>query len=311
VTQSKNRVSSLKNIKARSEPLTWDDLRVAASVLRHGSLTAASRALGLSVPTIGRRIDRLERSLGVAVVHRHSRGVTPSPHAQILLAHADALTDTFDDVVRTAKAATRMAEGTVTVTTIETVITHIIAPRLADLRARHPGVRVVLRATNAIEPLDRRRADIAVRMVRPTEARVVARKLGEQRMALYASRAYLERKGRPPRPSRSLAGHDVVTFDSEMVPEARWLTERLGGEQPAVRVSSVASLCAVVESGAAIGILPTLFEPQLPELLRLAGPEGIKSREVWLALHEDLKDAPHVRAVADLIIEAAQKALGP
>jgi len=295
--------------RAEAADLSWDDLRIAVATAKTGSLSGASRRLGLSIATVGRRLDRLERAMGVRLFHRHSAGITPTAEARALLSHADGVADRINDLMRAASAGAQAAEGVVTVTTIEAVVTHVIAPRLAELRARYPRIDVVLRATNRIERLDRGRADIAVRLVRPNEDRVVGRKLGVEHQALYASKAYLARRGRPARPAKDLSGHDVVTFEGpwESLPETVWLTDRLGGTPPAVRVTSISAMAAVVQGGAAMGILPTLFET--PDLERLTGVETIPSRDLWLVMHEDLRDTPPVRAVADFLGEVFQQAL--
>ena len=291
--------------------LSWDDLRVAVAAARLGSLSAVARKLDLSVATVGRRLDRLEAALGVKLFHRHSGGITASPEAQALLLQADGVADKIDDLVRAALAGGGAAEGVVTVTTLETIITHVVAPRLPELLARHPRLQVVLRGTNRIERLDRRRADLAVRVVRPNEARVVGRKLGTQHMALYASASYVARRGRPAAPAEDLRGHDVVMFEEawDSLAEMAWLAERLGETKPVVRVTSISAAAAVVRSGAALGILPTLLET--PELERLAGAETIPTRDLWLVMHEDLRAAPPVRAVADFLAEVFRDALRP
>ncbi|MCB9651797.1 MAG: LysR family transcriptional regulator [Deltaproteobacteria bacterium] len=291
--------------------LSWDDLRVAVAAARLGSLSAVARKLDLSVATVGRRLDRLEAALGVKLFHRHSGGLIASPEAQALLARADGVADKIDDLVRAAAAGVGAAEGIVTVTTLETIITHVIAPRLPELLARYPRLQVVLRGTNRIERLDRRRADLAVRVVRPNEARVVGKKLGTQHLALYASASYIAQHGRPPSPATDLRGHHVVMFDEawDTLAEMAWLAERLGDTKPVVRVTSISAAAAVVRSGTALGILPTTLET--PELDRLVGVESIPARDLWLVMHEDLRAAPHVRAVADFLAEVFRDALRP
>ncbi len=289
--------------------LSWDDLRVAVAAARLGSLSAVARRLDLSVATVGRRLDRLEAALGRRLFHRHSAGLSPTPEAAALLAHADGVAEKIDELLRSAAAGATEAEGVVTLTTLELIITHVLAPRLGELRARHPKLDLVLRSNNRIERLDRRRADLAVRAVRPNEARVVGRKLGTQHLGLYASPAYVERRGRPD--AADLRDHDVVMFEGawDHLAEMAWLAERTGDLEPAVRVTSLGAMAAVIEGGAAIGVLPSILARS--RLVSLVEPGEIPPRELWLVMHEDLRDAPHVRAVADFVIEAVEAALRP
>jgi len=289
------------------DDLSWDDLRIAVATTRTGSLSGAARRCGLSVATVGRRLDRLERTLGKTLFHRHAGGVLASSDASTLLARAEEVADSVDEIRRIAAAGASEAEGEVTLTTLETIITHAVAPRLAELREAHPRIRLVLRPSPRIERLDLRRADIAVRMVRPHEPRVVGRKLGSQRMAVFASPAYLERFGAPADPEQDLRGHDVVMFDGRADgAEMAWLAARTD-EPPAFRVSTITATAALVRGGAAIGVLPTVLAT--PDLVTLA--TSVPPRELWLVLHENLRTAPAIRAVADFLVDVFRDALEP
>ena len=294
-------------MKSLDDNVSWDDLRLAVATARTGSLSGAARRAGLSVATVGRRLDRLDRGLGLRLFHRHASGVLPSPEAEGLLARAAHIAEQIDDLVRLASAGSRVVEGVVTLTTLDTLITRIIAPRLPELRAAHPRLDLVLRSTGAIERLDHRRAEIAIRVKRPHEPRVVGRRLGAHRMAVYASQTYLARYGRPSHPDVDLRGHLVIGFDGfgEDQPEMAWLTERMHGERMAYRVTTVSAAEELVRQGAAIGVLPAMLGA--PDLIELA--TTVPPREVWLVLNKDLRRAPAVRAVADFMAEVFLEAL--
>jgi DNA-binding transcriptional LysR family regulator len=295
--------SSMKDLPAFS----WDDLRIAAAAARLGSLSAVARRTGLSVATVGRRLDRLEQALGVTLFHRGSGGLTTRPEAAPLLEHADGVADRIADLVRSATAGQSRAEGRITLTTLDVIVSHVIAPRLAELRREHPGIELVLRSTPRIERLDRRAADLAVRIMRPNEPRLVGKKLGTQHLALFASPDYVARKGKVN--PRDLRGHDVVKFEPEWdaVPEMRWLAERMGDTEPVFRVNSLVAMVEIVRSGAAIGILPTSTEGD--GLDRVRGAEPVAPRDLWLVMHEDLRRAKTVRAVADFLVRIVPEQL--
>jgi len=286
--------------------LVWDDLQVAAVAARVGSQSSAARRLGISVATVGRRLDRLEGALGLRLFHRHASGLSPTPEATSVLARAQALAGDVDQLVRAAAAESAGTEGVVTVSTLETIVTQVIVPRLGRLRAKHPRLDLVLRSTSRIVRLDRRAADLAVRVVRPNEARVVGRKLGTLRYGLYATAAYLERRDVDP---DDLRGHDVVMFDEawDALPEMVWLSERMAEKAPALRVVTASAMTAAVASGAMLGVVPTLLASD--EMVQLLGPEALPSRDLWLVMHEDLRRAPAVRAVADFFVEIFGEAL--
>jgi len=290
----------------KSPDPSWDDLRVVVLATRAGSLSGVARHLDVSVATVGRRLDRIEEALGVRLFHRHAGGLTPTEEAALLLERADAVADEVAAFVRAAKATER-EEGVVTISTLETVVTHVIAPRLAEFRAAHPRVDLVLRSSPRIVRLDRRMADIAIRVVRPHESRVVGRKIGTLDFGLYASPAYIARRGRPS--PGDLHDHDVVMYDAswDSIPEMTWLAERMRGANAAFRVTTANAIFETLASGAAVGLLPCFLAT--PELERLAGPEELPSRDLWLVIHEDLRRVPHVRAAAEFLARATAEAL--
>lgn len=295
-------------MKSPKKPrISWDDLQVVTAAAQSGSLSGAARRLGLSVATVGRRIERLEDAIERKLFRRHAGGLEALPEAALLLERADAVSDQVGNFLRAAVAQQDVAKGTVTISTVETFITHILAPRLARFRKRHPHVQLVLHSSSRVVRLDRHGADIAVRIVRPNEPRVVARKLGTLRYGLYATDAYAQRRGRPK--ADDLEDHDVVRYDEawDGLPEMQWLAERMGRNEPAIRVSTAAAIRASIRAGATVGLLPTFLKTR--EMRVIAGPDQLPTRDIWMVIHEDLRQAAHIRAAADFLVEASEEAL--
>lgn len=285
----------------RDAEVNWDDLRVFVEVASSGTLTRASRRLGLSVATVGRRLDRLEESLGRRLFRRHAAGLTLTPESQELLEYAQAVRERVDGLLRASASSDEQLRGTVTVTTLETVATKILAPALVHFRVAYPGIKLVLRAETHMVSLARRAADIAVRLARPRESRVVAQKVGVVQYGLFASPVYLERKGRPELPLVDLTGHDLVTYDErfDMTPEMAWLHARADAEDMVLRVTTASAISAAVEAGVGIGLLPRALVPKSLECL-WDGPD-LPSRDIWLVMHEDLRHIPRIRSVFEYL----------
>ena len=180
----------------KREP-SWDELRTFVEVARDGSLSGAARRLGLTQPTVGRHIDALEAALGLTLFTRSPRGLTPSPAALALAPHVEAMAASAAALIRAASGEAAADRGTVRVTASEIIGSEVLPPIIADFRAAHPGIAIELALTNRTEDLARRDADIAVRMVRPTQRGLVARRIGTTRIGLYAHRDYLARFGVP------------------------------------------------------------------------------------------------------------------
>ena len=166
----------------------WDELRTFLEVARDLSLSGAARRLGLSQPTVGRHIDALEEALGATLFTRSPRGLNATAAAIALIPHAEAMAAAAAALARSASSAAATDRGVVRVTASEIVGAEVLPPIFAAFRARNPGIAVELAVTNRNEDLSRGDADIAVRMVRPTQSGLVARRIGQTRVRLRASR---------------------------------------------------------------------------------------------------------------------------
>lgn len=279
---------------------SWDDLRYLLAVSRAGSLSRAGKRLGVAMTTVGRRLDALEAELGVRLVERNASGVALTEAGRALAQHARGIEAQIAGLERVAQGYQGELEGEVRVSTIETLAAVVIAPSLGELRREHPGLSVRLLSEQAVVSLTRHEADIAVRLGRPHAGSFVARRLATIQFGLYASPAYLAKRGRPSSPELGFEGHDWVTYASPIkAPEVAWMAARAGDRPAALSTNSVRVLLEAVEGGLGLGVLPTVLAP--PGLVRLLGPEHLESCGVWMILHEDSARVPRVRAVADHI----------
>lgn len=197
----------------RPEP-GWDLYRSFLAVLREGSLSGAARALGLTQPTLGRHVEALEQTLGLALFTRSGHGLMPTEAALELRPHAEALAASAAALLRAASGRGAGTRGTVRITASEVVGAEVLPPILARLRREHPELVVELVLSNRTEDLLRRDADIAVRMVRPAQEALVARRLGVVELGLHAHQRYLDRCGAPA-VLDDLRAHALIGFDRE------------------------------------------------------------------------------------------------
>lgn len=286
----------------------WNDLRVFVAVASTGSYTKASRKLGMSIATVSRRLERLEENLNRRLFRRHSSGLTLTPESEELFEFARSVLDRMFDFARVAEQQDdQPLEGKVTVTTIESIATRVIVPAMATFRELYPGIQVVLRSEPHTVSLARRKADIALRVIRPKESRVVAQKVARLKSGLFASQAYLERMGRPEDPLHDLSHHELVTYDErfDTLPEVAWLHTRASSENMVLRVTTAAAIAAAVESGVGLGVLPLGLVSN--NLICLYQGEALPERDIWLVMHEDLQHVPRVRAVFEYLRDLIQK----
>lgn len=278
----------------------WDALRTFGAVMRDASLSGAARRLALSQPTVGRHIDAIEQALGVSLFARSPQGLTPTPDALALAPHIEAMAAAAAALERAASGEAAADRGVVRVTASEVVGCEVLPPLFASLQAAHPGLAVELALTNRNEDLARRDADIAVRMIRPTQSGLVARRIGRSAIGLYAHRDYLARCGTP-RTLADLDGHCVIGFDRDD------RSFRAVGAGPApfsrdafrFRCDSDLAQLAALRAGVGVGGCQTAIARREAALVPVLPGAFRYALEMWLAMHEDAKATRRVRLVFD------------
>jgi DNA-binding transcriptional LysR family regulator len=286
--------------------LDWKDLRFFLAIQRAGSLTAAAARLRVNQSTVSRRLAALESAIGARLFERTPGGLRPTTTADRITPAAQRLEAEALAFGRALSGAGPRVEGVVRVTATEGLGTHLVAPALRDFHRAHPGMQVELLLDSRSLNLSRREADMALRLTRPRQAGLVARKLGEVRSALYASARYLEERGRPA-PSDGLAGHVILAYDESLsaVPESRWMAQQARRAACALRTNSVVAQLRAAEAGVGLALLPCyLAEPA--GLMRVLTRSADVRRELWLVLHSDLQHAPRVRVVVEFLAATAK-----
>jgi DNA-binding transcriptional LysR family regulator len=284
---------------SRREP-AWDELRTFLEVSRDGSLSGAARRLGLTQPTVGRHIDALEDALGVTLFTRSPRGLNPTAAAKALAPHSEAMAAAAAALARSASSAAAIDRGVVRVTASETMGAEALPAIFAGFRARNPGIAIELVVTNRNQDLARGDADIAVRMIRPTQSGLVARRIGVTRIRLYAHRDYLARFGEP-RSLADLANHCFIGFDrdNQTFRSAGALAKSLTREDFGFRCDSDLAQLAALRAGVGVGGCQDAIARRTPDLIPVLPNAFQMTLEVWLVMHRDLKTAPRVRLMFD------------
>jgi len=271
---------------------SWDDLHHLLEAVRQGSLSAGARALGVDHATIGRRIRRLERDLGRAVIDRQRPGLVLTSFGEAALAEAERMRDAAATVARLAEARPKLA-GSVRLTTTGMFATTYLTPALTQLRKQQPLIDIELIVDERSLSLARREADIALRMARPKDGTLVARRVATLGYGFYAARSYLKRKDRP-----AFIGFEESPPD---LPEVAWLRQAVGECPIAFRSNYRMAQIEAVRAGLGIGVLPHYAAKGLVPADKIASRASM-TRELWLLVHRDLKDAPRFRAVIDFLV---------
>lgn len=283
----------------------WDDIRVFLAVARAGQLLGAARALGLNHATVARRLSALEDGFGARLFVRRTNGCDLTAEGEALLPRAEAMESAMlgaaADIGETDTAVT----GSVRVGAPDGFGVAFLAPRLGQLARAHPGLRLQLVPVPRTFSLSRREADIAITLERPSEGRLVARKLVDYRLGLYASRAYLDERGMPDS-REALAHHNLVGYVEDLIftPALDYNNAFFKDWASGLEVSSAIGQTEAVRAGAGIGILHSFIARRHEELVPVLPMIGLE-RSYWIVTHEDLRDIRRVSLVAEFIAREA------
>lgn len=271
----------------------WQWYRSFLGVLEAGSLSGAARALGLTQPTVGRHIEALETALGLTLFTRSHDGFAPTEAALQLEPYAQSLAATAATLRRVASGQGEGVRGAVRITASEVIGVEVLPPILARLRADHPALTIELKLSNRLDDLLLREADIAVRMVRPTQEALVARRIGAVQLGLHARRDYLDLHG-VPTSLDELATHSLIGYDreTEYLRRLRVQFPVMARSRVAMRTDSDLAQLAAIRAGYGIGVCQVALAARDGQLVRLLPKAFAIELDTWLAMHEDLRDSP-------------------
>lgn len=277
--------------------LQWDDLRVFLATLRTGSHAGAARSLRVAPTTVGRRLAALEAAAGARLFARTPDGLVPTATGRALAAHAERAEAELQEAERTLQGADARPTGTVRITCGDGFAAHVLAPALPVFLAEHPGLAVEIRADVRALDLTRGEADVALRLFRPKERSLVARRIGIERYGLFAAPSYLARRGAP-RTARDLASHDLVLYERDLdrMKIQAWFRQTAAGARVAVRASTTTTLHAACAAGAGIALLTASVVRGDGRYARVLPGLQPPSNELWAVTHSDLRGSARVVA---------------
>ncbi|WP_432728807.1 LysR family transcriptional regulator [Variovorax sp. W6] len=289
----------------------WELYRSFLGVLREGSLSGAARSLGITQPTAGRHVAALEEALGVVLFTRSQTGLLPTEVALALRTHAEAMESIAASMERAATSQGEGVRGVVRISASEVVGAEVLPPILARLREAHPALKIELVSTNRVQDLLKREADIAVRMVRPRQEQLVARRIGNIELGFHAHRDYIARHGTP-RNLDDLPAHTVIGYDQPpaFVRIAGKSIKNFTRDTFSLRADSDLAQLALIRAGAGIGVCQVGLAKRDAALVRLMPRAFSLKLDTWVTMHEDLRNSPRCRVAFDALVEGLAQYIG-
>ena len=280
----------------------WSDFKVVLALANEGSVAGAARVLGVDGSTVSRRLAALEKAVGATLILRGGRKFSLTAEGKSAIAAAQAI----ETVVASAKSAIRTAkqdvEGVVKFSFVSSILP-VVMPLLTEMGAKYPLLTIEMKADNRRVDLAKGEADVALRMARPTEPDLIARRAVVMGWGVYAAKDYAAKHGLPASPDE-LPRHSLVHYVEELhvQPAIRWFEGFRQPNAPIVRVNSTDMAVNFIASGKSIGIVPCFEVENRGELIRVF-PEPVVLSPGWIVYHETARDTARVRVVVDALAE--------
>ena len=289
----------------------WDNLRSFLELARQGKLTNAGKRLSIEPTTVSRHINRLERELEVHLFNRSPKGYSLTDEGYKLLPYAEDIETKINSIYQSISGTDTVLTGTVRMAVPEGLGIGIISKHIKAFKEQHPAIELELLADTRSRSLSKREADIAITLARPTTGRLVAWKLGEYRLALYASQKYLNNSAEI-NSLKDLASHPFISYIDDLIefPQLKYMQDLLQDVNIIFRSNSLQAQYQAVIDGIGLALLHGFLVAEDRNLDVILPKKIFATREYWMVVHEDLHQLSRVKAVSSFFTDVIKKEQG-
>ncbi len=280
----------------------WNDLQFFLAIYEAGSLAGAARKLNVDETTVGRRLAALEQDLASKLFERKREGYRPTPAGHQVLAAALPIRSKLRQLHTQIEGSDQSLKGTVKLTLPETMAVHLVIPRLAEHLSLYPDLKLEFLTSAQTVNISKREADIAIRMFRPKEGMLYAKRLGKLRFSFFASQEYIRQRGMPKISQGN--DHSWVNYpDSEASDAEAALLKKMGIQNwSKLQVNNRTSMLASLRAGLGVGMLPEIMAQEARDLFAISELPPL-DLDTWMVVHSDLKTNARVKVTADFLAQ--------
>jgi DNA-binding transcriptional LysR family regulator len=283
--------------------MDWNNARIVLAIHRGGSLTAAGKLLDLDQSTVGRRLAAYEEDMRVRLFERRENRMIPTREGQIVVEHAERMEVEAFALETKVRGRDDRPEGEVVVTSVQPIIDQVLMPNAGAMRERYPSIRLSFVVGNTNLSLERGEADVAVRLARPTDGRALARRIGRVAYRLYAHRDLLRRYGTDdPRQLPWIGYYERNPRYEDIV----WMETHYPNVNVAYPVNSATTRATGIRCALGIGIVPSYYVSDMPEVVALSGKDPAVWREMWMLTLPEYRGLARVQPVIDWIVGSVE-----
>jgi DNA-binding transcriptional LysR family regulator len=283
--------------------MDWNDLNLVLAVCRAGTLSGAARALSVNHSTVFRRVNSIEKDLGVRLFDRQPSGYVMTDAGEVVQRAAERIDQEVDGLTRQLLGRDLRLQGPLRVTSPEGVALKLLGPILSEFSARHPGIQMDLIITSDALRLSRREADVAVRVTRKPPDNLIGRRICKFRFAMYASRRYMEKNRHT-----ALEDHKWILTDDgfDQLPPALWKKKEHGSAQIVFSSNNAIATINAAKQGLGVAPLPCFLGDAEASLVRVIDPPEALTMDLWILTHPDLRKTARVRALMTHLVDSLE-----
>ena len=281
--------------------MNWDNLQVFLTIARTGRVSGAARRLGVEHTTVSRRLEALEKELGVPLFYRTTTGYLLTSHGKNVVASAEAMERAAIAVAGRAREGSGAIAGRVRLALAPEFASHWLTPALPAFRREHPQIELQILVGTRERNLTRGEAELSIQSPRPRQQGLVAVRIARTAAALYASKSALGGKRLWVTGVETLRGLPLLVYTSpyQMLQQAKWFQPILTSATIGLETNSTHVLLAAARAGAGVAVLPRFIAREEEDLQEVSEP--VAEHDVWLITHPEFRRDPKVRATADFL----------
>ncbi len=279
--------------------MDWNDLRYVKAIADKGNVTDAASYLNVHQSTVFRRLNSLEKSLGVRLFERLPNGYVMTIAGEDFCKAAERIEADLVALNRRISGQDLRPSGTVRVTMADALLTKLLAPCLTKFRSQYPEIELEIIVSKDELNLTKREADIAIRATKKPMETLVGRKVAKINFAVYGAKEYLRTH-----PNLSnLNRHDWVSFDDSAIDSAtaNWLKQNVLNAKFPYRFNTCLGILAAVKENAGLALLSCYIGDSESDLTRVCLPIPELTKDLWILTHEDLRYVTRIRTFIDFV----------
>jgi len=290
--------------------LPWDLIQSFIAVSQLGSLSKAAREIGTSQPTLSRHIATLENKLGMTLFDRSTQGLLLTEAGSRLIESSESMKLAAEQFIRIASGVNMSLTGSIRISANEVIGLYYLPEIIANFNRDYPEVYVEIDISNQETSLNKRDADIALRMFRPTQVELVAKRLPSIELNFVASKDYLAKHAAPIE-FEDIFQHKLIGYDrdSQFKDKIKQLGWPLTEKSFINRTDFLPLQIELARSGAGISATHTCLLKRFTDLEVVLPNIPLPPLDLWLVCHADVQHNSKIRVMMDFLTDAFEKRL--